>query len=405
MRPHDASGAATTEMNVLHIVPSMAPEYGGPVAVVRALTSALTREGIRCDIFSTVQRRAGADIRVAAGPDVHLFETGPLARFWPAYSNDLTKAVRAGIQSGTVDLVHVHEPWHHPGLVAFRRAFEYGVPCVLTPHGTLEAWALEHKALKKRVYMRIFQDHVIRSSDAIHALTNEEMKRITDLGYETPIFVTPNGVDPDLLESAPDAGELTAKYPQLEGKLVILFLGRLHAKKGLDVLARSFARISHSHRDCMLLVAGPDQDGSKERMESILLAEHVLDRTVFTGMLSGRDKLAALKRADMFVLSSYSEGFSVAVLEALAAGLPVVISRQCNFPEVSKHAAGFVVEPEEAAVTQAIATLLADARSRVAMGRNGRRLVRERYTWTAIAASMAERYRRLIVARRGTRPS
>ena len=140
-------------------------------------------------------------------------------------------------------------------------------------------------------------------------------------------------------------------------------------------------------------------------MESLLLTEHALDRTVFTGMLTGRDKLAALKCADLFVLSSYSEGFSIAVLEALAGGLPVVISRQCNFPEVSEHAAGFVVEPEEPAVTQAISTLLSDAGLRVAMGRNGRRLVREKYTWAGVAAAMADRYRRLIVARRGAGPS
>ena len=392
-------------MNALHVIPSMSPEYGGPVAVVRALTSALAHEGIHCDIFSTVQRRADSDFTLPAGVDVHLFETGPLARFWPAYSNDLKKAVRAAMQDGTFDIVHVHEPWHHPGFVAFRTAFEYGVPFVLTPHGTLEAWALEHKALKKRVYRSIVQDHIIRSADAIHALTEAEMTRIGELGYATPVFVTPNGVDPDLLECAPDIAEFMAKYPKLAGTLVILFLGRLHSKKGLDVLARSFARISRKHKDCTLLVAGPDEDGSQKRMESLLLTEHALDRTVFTGMLTGRDKLAALKCADLFVLSSYSEGFSIAVLEALAGGLPVVISRQCNFPEVSEHAAGFVVEPREPAVTQAISTLLWDAGLRVAMGRNGRRLVREKYTWAAIAVAMADRYRRLIGARRGARPS
>ena len=253
--------------------------------------------------------------------------------------------------------------------------------------------------------MSIIQDRIIKPSDAIHALTAAEMTRITALGYETPVFVTPNGVDPDLLECAPDIAEFMAKYPKLAGTLVILFLGRLHSIKGLDVLARSFARISRKYKDCTLLVAGPDEDGSQKRMESLLLTEHALDRTVFTGMLTGRDKLAALKCADLFVLSSYSEGFSIAVLEALAGGLPVVISRQCNFPEVSEHAAGFVVEPEEPAVTQAISTLLSDGGLRLAMGRNGRRLVRKKYSWAGIAASMADHYRSLIAARRSARPS
>ena len=249
--------------------------------------------------------------------------------------------------------------------------------------------------------MKLVQDHIMKSSDTIHALTEAEMTRIAELGYGTPVVVAPNGVNPDLLDCAPDISEFMARYPKLAGTLVILFLGRLHKIKGLDVLARSYARISHKRKDCTLLVAGPDEDGSRKQMESLLLTEDALDRTVFTGMLTGRDKLAALKCADLFVLSSYSEGFSIAVLEALAAGLPVVISKQCNFPEVSEHAAGFVVDPDEAAVTQAISTLLSDGALRVAMGHNGQRLVRRKYSWAGIAGSMAELYRGLIVARQG----
>ena len=388
-------------MKALHVIPSMSPEYGGPVAVVRALTCALAHEGIQCDIFSTRDKKADTDVKLPPGPELHLFETGPLARFWPAYSSDLKKAVRAGLRSETFDIVHVHEPWHHPGFVAFRTASKHGVPFVLTPHGTLEAWALDHKSLKKRIYMKLVQDHIMESSDAIHALTEAEMTRITELGYKTPVVVAPNGVNPGLLDCAPDISEFTAKYPKLVGTLVILFLGRLHSKKGLDILARSYAKICHKRKDCTLLVAGPDEDGSRKRMESLLLTEHALDRTVFTGMLTGRDKLAALRCADLFVLSSYSEGFSIAVLEAMAAGLPVVISRQCNFPEVAERAAGFVVEPDEPAVTQAISTLLSDGALRVAMGRNGQRLVRGKYSWGGIAASMAELYRGLIASRQG----
>ena len=376
----------------------MSPEYGGPVAVVRALTSALVHEGVQCRIFTTVDAIRGTD-DVAPNPYVHVFKRGPLARLWPAYSTDLKDALRTGVQRGMFDLIHVHEPWHHPGFAAFRTASEHGVPFVLTPHGTLESWALAHKALKKRLYMRLVQDSIVESSDAIHALTDAEMARIVELGYQTPVFVAPNGVNPGLLDAGPDTSAFLAKYPKLEGKLVILFLGRLHSKKGLDVLARSFAEIARKYEDCVLLAAGPDEDGSRRRMESILLAEHALDRAVFSGMLTGGEKLAALACADVFVLPSYSEGFSVAVLEALAAGLPVVISSQCNFSEVSARAAGFVVEPVEPAVTAAISRLVNDEPLRAAMGRNGQRLVREKYTWDAIARSMAEFYRRLIAAR------
>lgn len=387
-------------MKALHVIASMSPEYGGPVAVVRALTSALARQGIQCDIFSTVRRGADGGAKLSQASNVHLFETGPLARLWPAYSSDLKNAVRSAVQRGTFDVVHIHEPWHHAGFVVSRAAIEHGIPFVLTPHGSLQAWPLTHKSVRKRIYMRIVQDRIMKSAEALHALTEAEMTQMVELGYETPAVVVPNGVDADLFDTEIDVSDFIVRYPQLAGKVVILFLGRLHSKKGLDLLARSYAKISRKNRDCTLLVAGPDEDDSRRRMESILRTERALDRAVFTGMLTGRDKLAALSSADVFVLPSYSEGFSVAVLEGLAAGLPAVISRQCNFPEVSERAAGFVVEPDEQALTRAISTLVSDPDLRVAMGSNGRRLVREKYTWRAIAASMAELYRRLAVGPR-----
>ena len=145
----------------------------------------------------------------------------------------------------------------------------------------------------------------------------------------------------------------------------------------------------------VLLVVGPD-DGARGAMESILEQTGVLDRTVFTGMLLGDHKRAAFQCAELFVQPSYTEGFSNSVLEALAAGLPVVISEQCNFPEVAEHGAGFVVPLNDASVGEAIGELLSDVRLGARMGRNGRRLVDERYTWQAAAASMAACYRTLL---------
>ena len=115
------------------------------------------------------------------------------------------------------------------------------------------------------------------------------MTRIAELGYETPVFATPKGVSPDLLERAREISESMAKYPNLEGTLVILLLGRLHSKTGLVILARSYVKISPKRKDCALPVAGPDEESSRKQMESFL-TEDALDRTVVTGMLTGRDK-------------------------------------------------------------------------------------------------------------------
>ena len=383
-------------MKVLHIVASMASEYGGPGASVLGLTSALMHEGISCEIFTTRWKDSHADAMRPSAVPIHRFDVGFLAQFWPGYSKALAKALWNKIGGGTFDLVHVHEPWHYPGFIAFRAARRRGIPYVLSPHGEFGEYCLRHKAFKKQIYMGMIQGHILKFADSLHALTKEEMASISKVGYKSSCFVVPNGIDSSQFEKLPDISEFMAAYPDLSGKRVILFMGRLHSKKGLDVLARSYVSLSHKFKDVALLVVGPDEDGTRKRMESILKVSPALRRVVFTGMLTGKDKLAALACADLFVLSSYSEGFSMAVLEALAGGLPVVISKHCNFPEVSEHDAGFVVELNDAALTEAISTLLSDDQLRIRMGQNGLNLVREKYTWDAIAASMAGLYRKLV---------
>ena len=384
-------------LSVLHVVPSLALEHGGPAVAVPALTSALAREGLHCEIFTTDQKgvATGSPIPSSTVP-VHRFDVGFLARFWLGYSSQLAKALWKQMQDGAFDLVHIHEAWHYPGFVAFRAARKHDVPYVLSPHGEFDEFCLGQKAFKKKMYMGMVQDQFLNAADALHALTVSEMASLSALGYKTPVFVAPVGIDPCPFEHLSDISGFLAAYPELSGKFVILFMGRLHSKKGLDVLARSYARIASKYRNTVLLVAGPDEGGTQKKMEAILKTSPASSSTVFTGLLTGRNKLAALRCADLFVLPSYSEGFSTAILEALAAGLPVVISKQSNFPEVSEHNAGFVVEPNDVAVTEAISTLLSDEQLRARMGCNGRDLVREKYTWSAIAASMAGLYRRLI---------
>lgn len=381
-------------IKVLHVTASMAIEWAGPAVTVAGLTDALHRCGVRSEIVTATGPTLGTDPLPTPHAAVHSFETECLARIWPAYSRKLTRFLDKAVAG--FDLVHVHEIWHYPGYAASRVARRRGVPYVVCMHGELGARHLQHKWFKKWVYRRVILDRVLQSANALHAVTRAEKFHVAGLGYDAPVFTFPNGIDLDQTDDAasPDTSDFLARYPRLTGKRVILFLGRLQSLKGLDVLARSFVRVASGFQDVVLLIVGPDEDGTRNRVEQILRTAGVLDRAVFTGMLTGGDRLAAFACADVFVLTSYAEGFSHAVLEALAAGLPVVISEQCNFPEVAEANAGFVVPTEEAPVAEAIGAVLSDGTRHAA--RNGRRLVTERYTWPAIAESMADFYRTLI---------
>ena len=276
----------------------------------------------------------------------------------------------------------------------------------MTVHGALEEWTLRLKPFRKMIYMKLVQDRILNSADALHAITSSEAARIAELGYKTPVFTAPNGVSVDLLDDfcCTDTSGFLARHPELMGKRIILFMGRLHPIKGTEILASSFATIAEDFRDTMLLFAGPDEDGTRARIESTLRRHGVLDRAVFTGILTDDDWYAAFRCADLFVLPSYSEGFSIAILESLAAGLPVVISDQCNFPEVAENEAGFVVQLDEGQVADAMTRLLLDGSLRAHMGQNGRRLIEERYNWTSISESVVDVYRTIIRDRKSKRP-
>ena len=381
----------------------MSPEWGGPSVAVAGLTAALEQHGVSSEIVTTTGRRVGTDLLPTPQAVIHAFHTEFPAPFWTAYSRDLARFLGDAIPS--FDVVHIHTLWHYPGYVASRVARRHHIPYVISPHGALGGPALRHKWLRKWVYRKFILDRILRSADALHAVAQAEQVHVARIGCQTPAFVSPNGIGLDQLDAfaSPDTSDFLAKCPQLKEKCTILYLSRIQSLKGLDVLARSFVAIASEFKDAVLLIAGQDEDGTQDEVEGILQSAGVLDRVIFTGILTGSDKMAAFACADLFVLPSHSEGFSNAVLEALAAGLPVVISEQCNFPEVGDAEAGFVVPAEDAPVTRAVGALLSHAGLSAYMGRNGRQLVEERYTWPAIAESMADFYRTLIGKREAQR--
>ena len=381
-------------LNVLHVTPSMSPAWGGPTVAVSELTSELSRQGVGCEIVTTRGHRVGINQVPSPGVPIYSFDTGFPARIWTAYSGELPRFLND--KAASFDLIHIHEVWHHPGYAAFRAARKHNLPCILTIHGELSEWGLRQKALKKRIYRLVLLDGMLRNVSALHALTRAEKEQIIKLGYETPVVVAPNGIEAAPFEALPDPAGFIQRFPLLRGKRVVLFLGRLHPKKGVDILARSFSTIARRFEDVVLLVVGPNKFGTQEKIEYILSSKGLLDRTMFTGLLTGEDKLAAMSCADLFVLPSRSEGLAITVLEAMAARLPVVITKDCEFPEVSEYGAGLIVEADEAPIAEAINMLLSDTALRDHMGQQGHKLVTERYTWQAIAATMVNLYQTLV---------
>jgi glycosyltransferase involved in cell wall biosynthesis len=192
-------------------------------------------------------------------------------------------------------------------------------------------------------------------------------------------------------DAGPEA--FLAAHPQLAGKRLVLFMSRLHPKKGIDILCRAWGGVRKNFPDTHLVFAGSDFENTKASTESLLRELGAAESATFTGMLSPALKWSALAAAEMFVLPSYSEGFSVALLEAVAMGVPVIATHPCNFPEIAKAGCGMMIDPDAEQLKKALSAMLgspaADLR---AMGRNGRELVESGYTWPQVGRKMAAAY-------------
>ncbi len=379
----------------LHVVSHTDPRYGGLSSAVPSLAASLaSRHGLEVPLAAFCH--PGEEYRPAETREEQI-------SFWPtsrsAWMFDrkpkaaFTEAVR------NADGLHIHGIWEQSTAVACKLARQLGKPYVLSAHGMLEPWALATKKLKKRVYAALIERDNVAGAACLHALTAAEAEQYRHFGAKCPIAVIPNAVD--LPEDAHPELFLT-RFPELRGKRVMLFLSRLHPKKGLDLLVEAWARAGERHPEAHLVIAGPDSQGMQARLTAQAVQAGVDDRISFTGMLTGSMKWSALEAAEAYVLPSYSEGLSMALLEAMGMGLPVIATRACNMPAITAADAGWEIDAKIEDLTSALGDLLSRSpEQNWVKGRNGARLIADRYSPARVAGQMAGVY---AFALGGTQP-
>ena len=279
------------------------------------------------------------------------------------------------------DVIQVHGIWTGHSSATLALAVKYQKPVIISAHGMLDGWALRHKAWKKMVYSRLVEHRTISRGVCLRALTKIEAENYRDYGLSLPVVVIPNGVDaPELATPS----EFLEAYPQLRGKRLILFLGRIHKKKGVDLLVDAWKAISPELEGAHLVIAGPD-DGALGRIESTSIT--------LCGLLTGSLKWSAIAAATVFVLPSFSEGLSMATLEALWQGVPVMITRECNFREAESLDSTFVIEPTVPSIVAVLRRVLSHTAGELReRGKTGSNFVRGQYAWPVVAQQMADVY-------------
>ena len=357
------------------------------------MARAVARRGHEVSIFATDNGGTGVSRPLGGNrtePDGLVIRHFPVVRprFWmfsPALEHALGKEIPR------VDVVHLHSLYLFHDKVVGRECRRVGVPYLLMPHGSLDPYLYRRHRLRKTLLELWFQNAVTRGAAAIHFITEEEHRLATPYVFGVRGVVVPLGLEMNEYRPLPPRSRFRAAHPEIGGRPIVLFLGRLNFKKGLDVLIRAFAGAVRTV-DAHLVIAGPD-DGMGAKARAWVDAHGLRARTTFTGMVTGAAKPELLSDSDLFVLPSYSENFGIAVIEAMACGLPVAVSDRVNlWREVADADAGWVAPPGPEPFRAALVEALSDPRAAREKGARGLRLVAERFQWSGIAPALESLY-------------
>ena len=397
----------TDPLNILFVTQGYKPAFrlGGPVVVAAALAEEMVRRGHRVTVVTTNSNlEENIDVPLERpvpvdGVEVIYFErvrkVGRALSFVPSLRKSFGYSYAPRMQPflrerlGDFDLVHTHMPFSYPTMVASRAARQHGVPLFYHQHGILQPEHLGYRAVKKRAYIALVERGILKSANTLVALTDAEMASYPLLGVETPCRLIPNGVDPAIYRTQP-ANPPASLPPDAK---VVLYMGRVHPSKGVDRLLQAFLQLQGDYPDAYLVVAGPDEHGLEAAFRADVHALGLDDRVLFPGMITGDVKLDWLARADLFVLPSDAEGFSIAVLEALASATPVLLSPACHFSEVEARGAGRVVPNDAVSIEAGLRELLDHFGALAGMGQKGLQLVREKYAWGTVCDATIDMYR------------
>jgi glycosyltransferase involved in cell wall biosynthesis len=372
-------------------VASVNRNVGGPAISVSRLATVLAKEGVDSILATLDYPLQGPQALVE---NVHMVSepAGLLTQCLRGWSPALQRRLMTIVHDG-VSVVHNHGLWMFPNFYARQAALTAEVPLVISPRGMLEEWSLGHSRFRKAMAWYLCERDNLKSAALFHATSEAEAGSIRALGLHQPIAVISNGIDVPDISVVPDRKVLETRFPGLAGKRWLLFLSRLHPKKGITELLHVWGNLASRFPEWQLIIAGPDLDGYAVTLKREAVALELGNRITFTGMLVGNDKTCALANSDLFVLPTYSENFGIVIAEALAHRIPVVTTRAAPWSDLLTHNCGWWIDTGESALA---ATLL-DAMQlpvdeRRAMGMRGRDLMMQRYTWNQIATKMRSAY-------------
>ncbi|GAA4463452.1 glycosyltransferase [Nibrella saemangeumensis] len=367
---------------------------GGPPKIIYDHTKVAIARGHQVDILSPMS--PGDEIYpVPEGARViPCLRNPPVSNYFKEFSVELYRYLKQHIHE--YDIIHCHGIWHFGSVAPF--LIDRTVPKVITIHGLLDRWTYRVGYWKKQLMSFVLQKRLVERADLVQINnTDEEQDLLRYLGHRHPnTVIIPNGIPLQDFAVLPPKGSFRQQYGIPADKKMVLFMSRLNRKKGLDLLLPAFHRYTRDYTDAVLVLAGPD-DGYQAATNAYIADHGLQDRIIRVGMITGDTKKAALADANIFVLPSYSEGFSMAVLETMAAGLPALLSDRVGFGEVIRQRkAACLVELNTDSVYAGLKELLHNDAYREQVRQNALNLVREQYDIEVVAGRLLDEYDKIL---------
>ena len=377
-------------MKVTFLTPSVSRAYGGIFEIERDLAIAMaTRSNTQVNVVGLHDARTEQDMKrwEPLAPKVQR-TVGPTAF---GYSPDLLPALLS--QPG--DVLHLHGLWMYTSVASRLWHLETSRPYMVTVHGMLDRWAVTNSRWKKFIAWWLYEHKNLRDATCLQVNTHNEYQAVRESGIETPICIIPNGVSLPRQTTSHEA-PWKSEIPSTQN--VLLFLGRIHPKKGIDELLDAWKLIKRSpgsseEADWALAVVGWDDGGHETRLRQRVQREDIRD-VYFLGPMFGSQKAAAFSNATAFVLPSFSEGLPMAVLEAWSYRLPVLMTPDCNLDIGFEEGAARKINTEPRAMANTMVQFFSqDKEGQIEMGRRGWELVSQQFSWERVARELHDVYR------------
>jgi len=377
-------------MRLLRIIHSLNPSGGGPVFGIREMTPYMSQYGIETTV---------ASLDDPSSPWLYNlpFDTLPLGPSLGGYGYHPAIFHKLLAATASFDSVIIEGLWQYHSYVAYRICKLLALPYYIYPHGMLDPWFNQVSPLKhfkKLLYWKLFEQSVLNNASAVLFTTQLELSRsLTSFSFNNPRkLVVGYGAPPPLQPTQEDTHLYYCRFPQLLGKHVVLFLGRIHPKKGVDLLIQAFSRICHKYPSAHLVLAGPCSKGYRNHLNSLIQGFDINTAVTWTGSLHGTQKAVALATSQLFCLPSHQENFGVAVAEALSYGLPVAISNAVNISEsVSASGSGLVFANTVSGTTECLHTWFQLSLSQhKLMSVSARRVFSQNYHWSVVTPVLAK---------------